>query len=105
MLLVLLVHLPVYAVLASSLHLHVEAGVVALVLGLRLLDLELRVGLLAAGVPRDIVTLLRLRPEAQGVGAPDLRSLVQMVLNALLRQGGEEDWLVLFGDPVPLGPR
>ena len=105
MLLVLLVHLLVYAVLASSLHLHVEARVVALVLGLRLLDLELREGLLAAGVPRDIETLLRLRPKAQGVGAPDLRSLVQMVLNALLRHGGEEDWLVLLGDPVPPGPR
>ena len=104
-LLVLLVHLLVYAVLASSLHLHVEARVNALVLGLRLLDLELREGFLAARVTLDIETLLRLRSKAQGVGALDLRSLVQMVLNALLRHGGVENWLVLLGDPVPPGPR
>ena len=86
MLLILLVHLLVYAVLASSLHLHVEAGVVALVLGLRLLDLELREGLLAVYVPRYIVSPLRPRTEAQGVSSPDLRLLMQMMLNTLLSQ-------------------
>ena len=79
MLLVLLVHLLVYAVLASSLHLHVEARVTTFVLGLRLLDLELREGLLAVDVPRYIVSLLRLWTETQGVHAPFLRLLMQMV--------------------------
>ena len=86
MLLVLLVHLLVYAVLASSLHLHVETRVVTLVLGLRLLDLELREGLLAVDVPRYIVSPLRHRTETQGVGSPDLRLLMQIMLNTLLSQ-------------------
>ena len=86
MLLVLLVHLLVYAVLASSLHLHVEARVITFVLGLRLLDLELREGLLAVDVPRYIVSLLRPRTEAKDVSSPDLRLLMQMMLNTLLSQ-------------------